>query len=427
MDDIGENDFTEKMLVKQLTSVETSLISCSLKDIHQPEKNESLVSPGAYSPKWFRLRRKAYWLLQGLPLANMETALTAISMSQNKRSRENLLDTVQTYGEGNWCYEFSHQGIALTNQVKQQEQTEENKAAIIEQLNAARMCFNIASYPHLKGDKNADKAQTLGVQTYREMLNVAGIKYKELSIPCSNGNKAPIKAWLHLPKSDEPVPMIITAGSYETLFSDFYLLYSQCLAPRGIAMLTLDNPHCGQNSSFDLDFDCSILHRETLDYIVEHEPAVDSTRIGALGFRFGGNIVTRLSYMRSKYIKATVCVGPAVNRCFVDKEVLDNLPLVMKASLANRLNRDVADWDGIKPILSQFSLKVQGLLGAKNSVPIAAVGFSEDPICDKTDLKLLADSSAQGKLVIVKKESLVEESKNFYEGILGFYSQYMKI
>lgn len=427
MEDLSETNLTEKMLARQLTSVETSMISNSCKTIEQPEKNESLVSPGAYSPRWFRLRRKAYWILQGLPLEIFENALSAISASKNKRSRENLLDTVEKYGDGNWCYEFVHQGTSLVNKAKSLEKIPENNEEYIRLLNAARICFNVASYPHLKGDKNADKAQTIAVQSYRDMLVASGVKFKELSVQCSNGNKTPIRAWLHLPKSDEPVPMIIAAGSYETLFSDFFLLFTRCLAPHGVAMLTLDSPRCGQNQSFALDYDCSILHREVLDYVVQNEPMIDSTRIGALGFRFGGNIVTRMCYMRSQYIKAAICVGPAINRCFVDDRVLDELPVVVKSSIANRIDRDVADWDSLKPILSQFSLKVQGLLGSKTTVPIAAIGFADDSFCDRNDLKLLANSSVGGEFFEIKKVNLVEASKNFYDEIIQWYGKFFEI
>lgn len=425
MEDLSESNLTEKMLVKQLTSAETSRISNSLETIEQPEHNEVLVSPGAYGQKWFRLKRKAYWLLQGLPIDVIESALVAISRSKNKRSRENLLDTVEMYGDGNWCYEFAHQGVKLVNQAHQLEKTPENIGKITTLLNQAMICYDIASYPHFKGDKNADKAQTLAVQTYREMLNTAGIRYKELAVPCSNGSKTPIRAWLHLPKSDEPVPMIVAAGSYESLFSDFFLMFTECLEPHGIAMLTLDNPRMGQNQSFALDYDCSILHREVLDHIVASEPAVDSTRIGAMGFRFGGNIVARMCFMRSKILKAALCVGPAINRCFTDPKVLDALPMVMKTSLANRIDGDVANWESLKPILSQFSLSVQGLLRTRTPVPIAAYGFAEDPICDRSDLKLLASSSDDGRVFEVKKTQLVEESKHFYENVLQWYGKYI--
>jgi esterase FrsA len=424
MDDISETNLTEKMLVRQLTSLETSLISNSCKTIEQPAVNESLVSPGAYSPKWFRLRRKAYWFLQGLPMDIWENALIAISSSKNKRSRENLLDTVEAYGEGNWCYEFVHQGTLLVNKAKALEKTPSNKEEYIRLLNSARICFNVASYPHLRGDKNADKAQTIALQSYRDMLTALGVKFKELSVPCSNGNKTPIKAWLHLPKSDEPVPMIIAAGSYETLFSDFFLLFAECLAPHGVAMLTLDNPRCGQNQTFALDYDCSILHREVLDYVVQNEPLIDSTRIGALGVRFGGNIVTRMCYMRSQYIKAAICLGPAINRCFTDDKVLDELPVVVKNSIANRIDRDVADWNSLKPILSQFSLKVQGLLGSKTAVPISAIGFDGDSFCDSDDLKLLANSSVDGEFTVIKKGKLIDASNKFYEKIISWYGKY---
>ncbi len=421
MNDMVEPDLTERMLIRQLTGKETSCISNSKKEINQPTDCDVLVNSGAYSSKWFRLRHKAFWLMEGIPISTIEECLASIVMSKNERTHNNLIDTVKKYGEGNWCYEFSKRGMFF--QKKAKEALDVNSS--VQALRSAMSCYSVASYPHLKGDRNADRAQLQVIQVLRQYLEVNHIKYKELQIPSKSSSDQNIKAWLLLPKSDEPVPMVLCANSYECIFSDYAQLFKSIFEKHNCALLLLDNPHSGQNQSFVLDYDCSKLHREVLDYIVENESAIDSTRIGTLGFRFGGNIVTRLSYMRSSYIKASICVGPAINKCFVDVNILNNLPEVTKSNLANRLDRDVADWDSLQPIFSQFSLKVQGLLGSKINVPIATVGFQNDPICDKDDLALLASSSEKGKVFVYKKEKLNFSLDHFYNTVDEWFGKYL--
>lgn len=422
MNDIVETDLTERMLRKQIIGKETSCISNSKQEIVQSEKCDTLINHGAYSQRWFRLRHKAFWLLEGIPITTIEETLAAISLSRNERSRSNLIDTVKTYGEGNWCYEFSRQGMDFQRKAKESSNSSEQ---CLKYLQASMGCFSTASYPHFRGDKNAERAQLLALQICRQYLELSNISYKELQIASSTDSKQTIKAWLLLPKSDAPVPMVICAGSYESIFSDYISLFVNCFKKKNCALLLIDNPRIGLNQNFTLDYDCSRLHREVLDYIIEKESCIDSTRIGLIGFRFGGNIVTRLSYMRSNNIKAAVCVGPTINKCFIDKTLLSNLPEVVKTNLANRLDRDVIDWDNLGPIFSQFSLKIQGLLGSKTSVPMAVIGISEDPLCDKDDLNLLANSSDYGKVFLYKKEKLVSSIDLFYKTINEWFDKYL--
>ncbi|MGN1356846.1 MAG: alpha/beta hydrolase [Succinivibrionaceae bacterium] len=422
MNDIAEDSLTERMLKMHLTGKETSCISNSREEIIQPDTCGTLINAGAYSPKWFRLRHKAFWLLEGVPLASLEAALAAISLSGNERSRVNLVDTVKKYGEGNWCYEFSRQGMELQKKARS---NMADPAVATSCFQAAMGCYSIASYPHFRGDKNAERARLQIVQIFRQYLELSKIKYRELSVPSVSSPGENIKAWLLVPESEEPVPMVLCAGSYESICCDYVPLYKLFFEQHKCALLLMDNPRIGQNQSFALDFDCSRLHREVLDFIADNESCIDNTRIGALGFRFGGNIVTRLSYMRSRLIRASICVGPAINKCFVDKNVLDQLPEVMKTNLANRIDRDVADWDNLKPFFSQFSLKLQGLLGSKTSVPIATIGFLNDPICDESDLDLLARSSEKGKVFIYKKDNLVSSMDLFYTTMKEWFDKYL--
>ena len=83
---------------------------------------------------------------------------------------------------------------------------------------------------------------------------------------------------------------------------------------------------------------------------------------------------------------------------------------MMGACLANRLNMDAADWDGLQKSCQVFSLKRQGLAGVtKTRVPILSIGHRRDFICPESDIRMLASSSMNGKAVVLDKEPVKEQ------------------
>ena len=108
--------------------------------------------------------------------------------------------------------------------------------------------------------------------------------------------------------------------------------------------------------------------------------------------------------MRSNVIKFALLVGPAVNKVFMDKNNLNQLTQMQRAIICNKIDKNAADWDSCLPILSQFSLKKQGLLGTITKTPIKVIYTEQDMFCDEDDAKLIARSSAKGELVKLKND-----------------------
>ncbi len=427
MQDLYEGDLTEKMLVKQLTSVETSLISNSVKEFHKPSLAEHHITLGGYSEKWYRQLHKATWIVCGMKLSTLDECISKISASTNKRSRDEYIDTVESYGEGNWTYEFMHKATELHNSVGALIEAGKKEEAL-KLMQEAGVAYSVASYPNLNGDKKALQAQVNNVKNYRDYLNLGNIGFKELEVPVDlKGIKHNIKAWLLHPKKDEPVPLIVFAGSLETLFSDYDKLYQFLVRKLGCAVVCMDNPRTGQNSSVPLDHDSSVLHRNVLDYLVANEPIIDKNRIGAVGLRFGGNIVTRLSFMRCNLLKFSVLIGAAVNKVFVDNNNLDLLSQMQRAIICNKIDKDAAEWNSCLPILSQFSLKKQGLLGTITKTPIKVLYSERDFFCDEEDAKLLVRSSAGGELVKLKPGNLTSMIDTIIKELQESVEKYFKV
>lgn len=415
---LEETNIEEKRLVEQITGLETSKISNSIEDVQSFSIDSDYYGHNDYSNRWYRHIHKALWLLQGLDFNTQMEVLSRIACSKNKRTRE-FVDTVETYGDGNWVFEFMHKGKDILNQIKDISVTDENREKISTEILRANKCFSVASYPHLYSDKKAELAQIQAANCYRKLLEVNNIEYKELSTEVEyNGSKSIIRSWLHLPRTDQPNPLIIVIGSFENIFSDYFKLYVDCLQKLGCAMLVLDNARTGQNKSFVLDHDCSFLHRNVLDSIIENEPLIDSNNIGLLGFRFGGNIATRMSFMRAKNIKFSILVGPVIDSFFVNPKYFNQCTTMQRAIFCNKIDKDARNWDLLQPYFSQYSLKVQGLLGRITKVPFSIIGIKNDFWCSEEDLNLLKKSSSNAELVILGKDKKNQISvANFFQEI----------
>jgi len=395
-------NLSEKLFCRVRRIEETSLISNSAPFTPVQEPCEQVLIEGLCSSAWYRLLRRSYWIWQGADPIEMEETLARIAHADSPRTHNALLDTVQGYVPGNWIYEWSQNAGQYQKLGKRLEQVGERQAAHAAYLKAVRY-YSIASYPHLKGDELAEQAQVLANQVYREAGRLMPVPLKELRVPFRGKE---IKGYLHLPSDDRPVPLVMVSGSIDSLQLDFHRLYEQYLAPNGIGMLSLDIPGIGYASQWPLVQDTSRLHQAVLHYLKE-VPWVDDQRIGMVGFRLAGNVAARLAYLEPLRLKTAVCIGPGLNQYFTEPELFMQSPPMMRASLANRLGRDAADWDLLQTECQIFSLKRQGLVGvSKTRVPILSIGHKRDFICPESDIRTLASSSHYGKAVVMDREPM---------------------
>lgn len=369
------------------------------------EPQEQHLIDGLCTPSWFRILRRAFWIWQGAEPLEVEEMLARIATSDGERTNPQQLDTVQGFVPGNWCYEWSQLAGEHNRKAKDAEEAGQQRTARKEYFLAARY-YLIASYPFLKGDELAEQAQIQANIAYRDGGRFLPVPLKELKVPFRGKE---IKGYLHLPHDDHPVPLVMVTGAIDSSQLDFIRLYEKVLAPLGIGMLSLDLPGCGYSSHWPLVQDSSRLHQAVLQYL-KNVPWVDDQRIGMVGFRLGGNVAVRLSYLEQLRLKAVVCVGPGMHNYFTDPTQFALSPPMMRACLANRLNMDAADWDGLQKSCQVFSLKRQGLAGVtKTRVPILSVGHRYDFICPESDIRMLASSSLNGKAVVLDKEPAREQ------------------
>ena len=332
----------------------------------------------------------------------MEQTLACIAMGEGERTHERFLDTIKGYVPGNWVYEWS-QLARYFNRGRELVAQGERAAALKSLLKAVRY-YSIASYPHLKNDELADQAQLLGNMAYREAGRLFKVPLKELQVPFRGKH---IQGYLHLPTTDKPVPLVIVSGGIDSLQVDFLNFYLKCLEPNGIGMLSLDMPGIGYAEHWPLVQDTSRLHQAVLNHLSE-VAWVDHQRIAMVGFRLAGNVAARLAFIEPFKLRTVVCIGAGVNQVFTNQEMFARCPRMMRDGLANRLGADAAQWESLRTKCQVFSLKTQGLLGTRTSVPILSIGHKKDFICPEQDVRALASASRNGKAVVFDKQPLLE-------------------
>ena len=403
MEPNDDTNLTEKLFTRIKQVLETSEISNSSPVDEQDSSLAESFIDGALSPHWYRLLRRPTWAWQGADPVEVEQTLARIAMGQGERSHERYLDTIKGYVSGNWVYEWSQLAGRYFNQGRALVEQGDSAAALKDLLRAVRY-YSIASYPHLKNDELADQAQLLGNMAYREAGRLFKVPLKEIQVPFRGKS---IQGYLHLPTTDKPVPLVIVSGGIDSLQVDFLSLYLKYLEPNGIGMLSLDMPGIGYAEHWPLVQDTSRLHQAVLNHLSE-VAWVDHQRIAMVGFRLAGNVAARLAFIEPFKLRTVVCIGAGINQVFTNQEMFARCPRMMRDGLANRLGADAAQWESLRTKCQVFSLKTQGLLGSRTSVPILSIGHKRDFICPEQDVRALASASRNGKAVVFDKQPLLE-------------------
>ncbi|MBS9435685.1 esterase FrsA [Photorhabdus noenieputensis] len=344
---------------------------------------------------WYRMINRLMWIWREIDPLEIEEVLCRIAMTNAQRSDDNLLDTVIGYRKGNWVFEWSHQAMLWQQKALQAEQIPE---ADNFWLKAANL-YSIAGYPHLKGDELSQQAVILANKAYENAARCSGYQLRKIEFKLKEGGC--VTGFLHLPQQlQRPSPTILVCGSLDNLQSDYYRLFRDYLAPLGFAMLTVDLPSIGYSSRLRLTQDTCILHQQIIHQL-DQIPWIDHTRIGLFGFRFGANIAVRLAYLESKRIKGVATLGAIVHEWLNSVERQQNSPSMYLDMFASRLGIYNVDENAFRLELGCYSLKKQGLLGRRCSVPMLAGYWQNDIFSSKEESKLIAMSSMDGKLLAI--------------------------
>ena len=402
MEENSDLNLSQILFKPQPNYIETSLISNSGAAV--PDIALRPYSGSGFHANWYRPLNRYMWSWMGGNPLDIEEALANIACSEEKRSRENMFDTVSLYGPGNWIFEFAN--IAQKRILKAKKAIEDNKYELASHhYRMASRYFAIAAYPNLKGDVLAAEASLYGRKAYREIfVNSKRCGYYSEEEFTVRGKK--VIGYLHSPDNKDLHPCIVMLGAYDQTATDFFRIFNDELRPLGIAAFVVDMPGMGNSGNLVLDENYSEIAENAILHLKEKVSFIDSTKIGLFGLHLSAAAAVRLAVLRSDLVNGLVVLDPTVHNIFTNVNYLSDAPLCLRSSIANRLNADASNWDTLMPQLRILSLKQQGLLSASGKCPVnccVAVSDGDRPLVD--DAHAVADAFRHNDFVDFKEAS----------------------
>ena len=394
---LSEVLFSKKSNVKETST----LIQRSGSKINKKRHNN--VENDKQQSGWYRLIKLMQWSWQGINIVDSYEVLAQISVSKNKRTDDNVLDSVIGFRSGNWCYEWSQKGMFFQKKASELIDLDDKEGAKKAYYTASQY-YSVASYPHLKNDENSIQAQALAFSNYRKAFeqDESGL-LKEVLVPFQGKM---VTCYLHLPHDEVIHPVVIVSGSIDGLQCDLLPLFEKYFKPAGLAMLTVDMPGVGFSSDIKLDQDTSKLHQAILHHM-KQVPWVDQSRVALMGSRMGGNVANRLAYIEPTLVRAVVSIAPAIASVFDSFEHFSKLSPMTLDCFASRMQMNNSDANYLYQHCLPFSLRKQGLLGRKPiKIPMLGIGYMKDMMCNDQDLKLIERSSFTSESVIINKSPI---------------------
>ncbi|MFC0141209.1 esterase FrsA [Erwinia mallotivora] len=410
-------NLSEELFKPRFRHPETSSLVRRL-NRHQSELCSALE--GESHTDWYRTINRLLWAWRGVAPLETEEVLSRIAVSQAERTDDRLLDTVMGYRGGNWIYEWSKQAALWQDRAAAEA---DDRLAGNHWLQAAYL-FSIAGYPHLRGDELAGQAQLMANRAFEQATSRLSGELKKLEFAVPDGG--PVCGFLHMPATaSPPYPTVLLCGSLDTLQTEHYRLFQRYLAPRGIALLTIDMPSIGFSAKWKLTQDTSFLHQQVLQQLAT-VPWVDHTRVAALGLRFGANVAVRLAYLEAPRLRGVACLGPVVHSLLCERSLQDNVPSMYMDVLASRLGMATATDAALRAELNSYSLKTQGLLGRRCPIPMFSAYWPDDPFSPEEESLLIARSSAQGKVLRIEGSPVFGSVDRALENIVSWFAKALR-
>ncbi len=394
-----DENLSEVLFRPTRKSLETSFVSNSVAQLPVVP-----VILKIHSEHWFRLLHRVYWAWLGFDVIELSAVLAKIAASKNRRTRPEILDTVYEYGPGNWVYEFSMQGLKYAELAHKAEASdlpqEQKDHEAFKYYRLADLYYDLASYPHLRGDELGNQALVQHYLHYRKAARYTIGDFSELKFPVGKKTGTML---IHTPDKTKCLPAVIICSNYENLATEYLRFYQEHLGLNNIAMIAVDMPGIGLNANITLEMNSAVIHEAAIDYIVDKVKYIDHHRIGMLGQRIGSNCVIHCMTTHSEYIKCALIAVPILHDILSNKSSLVKTPAMIRASFANRLNFDASNWENIIPLIQVLSVRRQGILvGQKTSIPIKIISVKGDILSSEDDVKLATQVSSKSEVVKLK-------------------------
>lgn len=170
-------NLSETLFKPRFKHPETSTLVRRFNHGAQPPVQSAL--DGKTIPHWYRMINRLMWIWRGIDPREILDVRARIVMSDAERTDDDLYDTVIGYRGGNWIYEWATQAM-----VWQQKACAEDDPQLSGRhwLHAATL-YNIAAYPHLKGDDWPSKRRLCQTAPMKRPLSVYRARCGRWSLP----------------------------------------------------------------------------------------------------------------------------------------------------------------------------------------------------------------------------------------------------
>ena len=355
---------------------------------------------------WYRSVTPQTWIDQGADAQVVDKVLRRIERAKGPRRDAEQPDTIIAYGPGHWIHEWNEAGDKALRQARRAANRGERETAKANYLEAIHY-FNIASYPHLNHDAHAVAALEASQSAYREAAPFLAGTFKLLEL---EHDGIPFRAHLHVPEGRGPIPVLIKSPGSDIVKDIFYRSWERALAPRGIAVLLLDMPGIGDSRGHVLTPNSDKLHVAAFKHLKRNakaiDPRLDGSRIAVEGASFGGHAAGRFFLRRDVGAAGVVSVCGPMDQVFrKTAQGYEAMPRMTMDAVRSRLGvAPDASWDVLAGQMHRFALGPagQGLLpaGTPSTMPLLAIGTTDDPVAPLEDVAMLADASTRADLRI---------------------------
>lgn len=170
-------NLSETLFKPRFKHTETSTLVRRFNRGSQPPMQSAL--DGKNVPHWYRMINRLMWIWRGVDPREILDVQARIVMSDAERTDDDLYDTVIGYRGGNWIYEWAKQAMDWQQKACQEQDAMRSGRYWLH----ASTLYNIAAYPHLKGDELAEQAQALANRAYEEAAQRLPGSLREWNLP----------------------------------------------------------------------------------------------------------------------------------------------------------------------------------------------------------------------------------------------------
>lgn len=344
---------------------------------------------------WYRDIRRGHWIWWGAEESVLDATLEKIAGASGDR-RDDRFDTIQTYGPGNWIYEFTQLGEARRSEAEAAKELGDTEVAR-ELHHQASVYFGLAKYPGFGFDPNEVYAHKMQLEMYEASQSASSaIAFSVVEIPVRDGV---IRGYLHQPADhSDPLPLVIGTNGIDVFKAEFGPIVD-ALIEQNISFFAFDMPSAGEESEFPLKPDNDEIYIEVMRYL-QQMPTIDASRIALWGVSFGGNPVVRAAQKSPTGLRGAVNWCGPIHDVFQISEFQLSLVADMYVDvLRYRLHMPTAENSALVEAMRGFSLIDAGLIRpgeVTTHVPILSVNAEDDYVAPGSDLELVSASTSDG-------------------------------